>query len=60
MVRGVWCENGNISSFVFEFEMKFFESKDYDRKDFVNYIKEFGIYFIGYGGLLKNLKQGSE
>lgn len=56
MARGAWCENGNISSSVFELEMKFSESKDHDRKDPANYIKELGIYPTGHGGLLKNLK----
>lgn len=52
--------DGNISSSVFEVEMKFSEGKGHDRKDPANYIKELGIYSTGHRGLLKDLKEGSE
>lgn len=52
--------DGNISSSVFEVEMKFSESKGHGRKDSANYIKELGIYSASHGGLLKDLKEGNE
>lgn len=46
--------DGNISSSVFEIEMKSSESKGHDRKDPANYIKGLGIFPAGHGGQLKD------
>lgn len=48
--------NGNLS--VSGFEMKCSESKDCDRIDPVNDIKELGIYLIGHGEAAEEFKIG--
>lgn len=48
--------NGNLS--VPGFEMKFSESKDRDRIDPANDIKELGIYLIGHGEAAEEFKAG--
>lgn len=52
--------DGNISSSVFEVEMKFSESKWHDSKHPANYIKTLGIYSASHRGQLKDLKEGGE